>query len=106
MEIAALKQNREQEKQDRYKDIDDCKRVLQQRIKELENELKEEQKYKQQGIQQRKQVEIEVQNVRQQTEEVNRVKEEALRTNRRLQVNKTSLMNNNNSFYFNSDPNS
>jgi chaperonin cofactor prefoldin len=50
-------------------------------------EFQEEQKLKQQILQQRKKLEVDLQSAVQQIEEANRLKEDALRASRRLQVN-------------------
>jgi hypothetical protein len=60
-------------------------------------ELDEERKSKQQILQQRKKIEIDLQDSRQQIEEANKQKEEALRNSRRLQVIYHLVI-----FYFNS----
>jgi hypothetical protein len=67
--------------------MDDRTRALSKRLKEYEIELQEEQKLKQQVLQQRKKLDNDLQGAFQQIEEANRLKEDALRTSRRLQVN-------------------
>lgn len=85
--IGALKQQMEKIQLEFEREIEDRTRTLTRRIKELENEIQEEQKVKQQVLQQRKKLEGDLQIAYQQAEEANRLKEEALRINRRLQVN-------------------
>ncbi len=86
--IGALKQQIEKLTLDHNAEIEDRVRSLNKRLKEYELELQEEQKSKQQILQQRKKLEIDLQNTHQQIEEANRLKEDALRSTRRLQVNK------------------
>jgi hypothetical protein len=86
--IGALKQQIEKLTVDHNAEIEDRVRSLNKRLKEYELELQEEQKSKQQILQQRKKLEIDLQNTHQQIEEANRLKEDALRSTRRLQVNK------------------
>ena len=85
--IGALKQTIENNTYDHHNEIEYVRRLLTQRLKEHETELQEEQKVKQQIIQQRKRLEIDLQNAYQQIEEINKIKDDNLRTNRRLQVN-------------------
>ncbi len=85
--IGALKQQIEKLTLDHNAEIEDRVRSLNKRLKEYELELQEEQKSKQQILQQRKKLEIDLQNTHQQIEEANRLKEDALRSTRRLQVN-------------------
>ncbi|CAF4101064.1 unnamed protein product [Rotaria sp. Silwood2] len=84
--VGASKQTIEKITQDCNREIEDCKRSSSQRLKDYEIELQEEQKSKQQIIQQRKKLEVDLQNAYQQIEEANRLKEDTIRTNRRLQT--------------------
>ncbi|CAF1027431.1 unnamed protein product [Rotaria sordida] len=84
--VGALKQTIENITQDFNRELEDSKRLSSQRLKEYETELQEEQKSKQQIIQQRKKFEIDLQSAYQQSQEANRLKDETLRTNRRLQT--------------------
>ncbi|CAF5194335.1 unnamed protein product, partial [Rotaria magnacalcarata] len=84
--IGALKQAMEKVTLDCNNEIDNIKRSTNQRLKDYESEVQEEQKSKQQIIQQRKKLETDLQNTYQQIEEANRSKEETMRNSRRLQV--------------------
>ncbi|CAF3396041.1 unnamed protein product [Rotaria sp. Silwood1] len=84
--VGALKQTIENATQDCNREIEDFKRSSNLRLKEYETELQEEQKSKQQIIQQRKKIEVDLQTSYQQIEEANRLKEETIRINRRLQT--------------------
>lgn len=86
MNIGALKQQIEKMTVEVNGEVDDRTRALSKRLKEYENELQDEQKAKQQILQQRKKMENDYQNAVQQLDEANRLKEDALRTTRRLQV--------------------
>jgi len=85
--IGALKQQIEKLTLEFNGEIEDRTRALTKRLKEYENEIQEEQKAKQQILLQRKKLETDLQGAYQQLEEANRLKEDALRTTRRLQVN-------------------
>lgn len=85
--FAAYKQSVEKTMQDYNNEIENAKRSSNQRLKDYEAELQEEQKSKQQLLQQRKKLEADLQNATQQIEEANRLKDEASRNSRRLQVN-------------------
>jgi chromosome segregation ATPase len=85
--IGALKQQIEKLTLEFNGEIEDRTRALSKRLKEYENEIQEEQKAKQQILQTRKKLENDLQSAYQQVEEANRLKEDALRTSRRLQVN-------------------
>jgi vacuolar-type H+-ATPase subunit I/STV1 len=85
--IGAMKQQIEKITLEFNGEIDERTRALSKRLKEYENELQEEQKLKQQIVQQRKKQDNDFQVALQQLDEANRLKEEAIRANRRLQVN-------------------
>jgi chromosome segregation ATPase len=85
--IGALKQQIEKITLEFNGEIDDRTRALSKRLKEYESEIQEEQKSKQQVLQQRRKLESDYQLALQQLEEANRLKEEAIRASRRLQVN-------------------
>jgi predicted nucleic acid-binding Zn-ribbon protein len=80
--IGALKQQMEKHAHESNEQIEDRIRSINKQLKELD----EERKSKQQILQQRKKLEIDLQDFRQQFEEANKQKEEALRNTRRLQV--------------------
>ncbi|CAF4624137.1 unnamed protein product [Rotaria socialis] len=84
--IGALKQSMEKVTLDCNNEIDNIKRSTNQRLKDYESDVQEEQKSKQQIIQQRKKLETDLQNAYQQIEEANRSKEETMRNSRRLQI--------------------
>jgi chromosome segregation ATPase len=89
--IGALKQQMEKHAHESNEQIEERMRSLNKQIKEYEIELDEERKAKQQTLQQRKKLEIDLQDSRQQIEEANKQKEEALRNSRRLQVTTISF---------------
>ncbi len=91
--IGALKQQIEKVTLEFNGEIEDRTRALSKRLKEYEIELQEEQQSKQQILQNRKKLENDLQIAYQQIEEANRLKEDALRTSRRLQVNQILYIN-------------
>ncbi len=91
--IGALKQQIEKVTLEFNGEIEDRTRALSKRLKEYEIELQEEQQAKQQILQNRKKLENDLQIAYQQIEEANRLKEDALRTSRRLQVNQILYIN-------------
>lgn len=86
MNVGALKQQVEKLALDYNAEVEERVRSVSKRLKEYEIELQEEQKSKQQILQQRKKLEVDLQAAFQQIEEANQTKEEAIRTSRKLQV--------------------
>ncbi|CAF3703620.1 unnamed protein product [Adineta steineri] len=84
--VGALKQQVERLALDYNAEVEERVRSVSKRLKECEIDFQEEQKSKQQIVQQRKKLEIDLQNAFLQIEEANRGKEEALRSSRKLQA--------------------
>jgi chromosome segregation ATPase len=87
--IGALKQQMDKHAHENNEQIEERIRSMNKQLKEYELELDEERKSKQQILQLRKKVEVDLQDARAHIDEANKQKEEALRHTRRLQVRET-----------------
>ncbi|CAF0782742.1 unnamed protein product [Adineta ricciae] len=84
--MGALKQHVETLALDYKAEVEERVRSVSKQLKDCEVELQDEQKSKQQILQQRKKLELDVQAALQQIEEANRAKDDAIRTSRKLQA--------------------